>query len=176
MAQTSDRKIKDRISLGILIFFLIVGCTLELYWVWEVNYIETWAKEGDFLSQLHYTYAECDQDYIFAPFPYALESFHVFVTQVIYLWLIWAIFRQTNYRHVLQLAVSSYVAYSVLIYYWTRHVAGYNTMAAHTPYLFFMFYGANFPWLAGSVYMGADSAIEISRCFRERKELESRNA
>jgi hypothetical protein len=54
-------------------------------------------------------------------------------------WLIWAIVKRRAYRHVLQLALGSYLSYSVILYWLAGHLSGYEGMRSRTAYAFILF-------------------------------------
>ena len=104
-------------------------------------------------------------------FPLALESFNVFFTQPLNLWLIWAILKRRPYRHALQLALGAYVSYSVILYFWTTHLAGYDRMNGVSAGNLFLFFTPNLPWLVAHLYMAWDSGQAISRRFEAEVEM-----
>ena len=57
----------------------------------------------------------------------------------------------------LQLALGSYLAYSVVLYF-VEQVSGYVNMAARTPTTLALFFGANAPWLIGYGWLALDAA------------------
>ena len=69
------------------------------------------------------------------------------------------------YRHVLQLALGSYLSYSVIQYWLAGHLSGYEGMRSRTADAFILFYGTGLPWLAAHLYMTYDSAVAITRRF-----------
>jgi hypothetical protein len=82
-------------------------------------------------------------------------------------WLIWAILARKPYRHTLQLILGSYLTYSVLLYFWTAYLSGFERMASpHTAYTYFLFFAPNLPWLLGYLYMTCDSVRAINRQLR----------
>lgn len=154
----------DRFTLGLLGFFVAMAFTIELYFVLHYRDIR---EQQHLFARAYAIYGAGDQAYfgrgdIYVPL--ALESFNVFFTQGLNVLLAWAIVKQRAYRHPLQLLVSSYVTYSVLLYFWVNHVSGYLNMPEKTPWAFFIFIAPNLPWLLGHAWMGWRSF----RVLRER--------
>jgi hypothetical protein len=100
---------------------------------------------------------------LISSFERGLESFHIFVTQWLIIWLIRAVARRWAYRHVLQVAVGSYVAYSTLVYLAAKHLTGYPLMPAKEPSAFLILYLANLPWVIGNLLIAADGARGLIR-------------
>jgi hypothetical protein len=160
---------KDWAIIGMLVFFIVVAWTVELYWVIFYDQIVTRAQ-SEFLAVLFRVYGDADRSYYDLPsaaaYPRGLESFNVFFTQPLNAWLIWAILARKSYRHTLQLILGAYVAYSVLLYFWTAQLSGFERMESRSVYTFFLFYAPNLPWLLAHLYMAYDSARAINRQFR----------
>ena len=156
---------KDRIIIGLLVFFIVVVWTVELYW--GVLYDQMVARApNEFLADLYRIYGDADRSYSDRPEAAActrgLESFNVFFTQPLNAWLIWAILRRKPYRHALQLALGAYLSYSVLFYFWTAWLSGFQQMPARTAYAYFLFFTPNLPWLFAYLFMAWDSARAIN--------------
>ena len=120
---------------------------------------------ADWASALWAIYADADRLWIVAPWSRAQEAINVFWTSGLNIWLIWAIATRRAYRHVLQLALGSYLSYSVILYWLAGHLSGYEGMRSRTAYAFILFYGTALPWLAAHLYMTYDSAVAITRRF-----------
>lgn len=155
---------RDRVTIGLLLFFIAVACTMELYYVVYADQLVARAKT-DWIAYLFSLYGVADRTYFDAvsPLSLALETFNVFFTQPLDIWLIWAIYRRKRYRHVLQLIISSYLTYSVVLYFWQAQLSGFADMGEHSFYAFFMFYAPNLPWLLGYGYLAYDAARELTR-------------
>ncbi len=70
------------------------------------------------------------------------------------------------YRQALQLAVSFYLAYSIVLYFRVAHLSSYENIQTKTAFSFFIFVLPNLPWLLANLYLAFHSAIAITRCFR----------
>ena len=157
----------DRIILGLLCFFIAVALTVELYWIVYHNELPR-RSQTDFLAYLFAIYSAGDQAYYrhVSYFALGLETINVFFTQFAHIWLIFAIVKRRPYRHALQLAISSYLAYSVVLYFWVAHLSGYENMPTKNPYAFFIFVTPNLPWLLANIYLAAHSVAVITQYFR----------
>jgi hypothetical protein len=159
---------RDKAIIGMLVFFLTIAFTLELYWLVYSSELVARASQ-DFMARLFQIYGAADRAYFDAvtPFALSLEGINVFFTQGLNVWLIVAIVRRRYYRHALQLTVASYLSYSVILYFVHMHVGGYREMVARTPANYAIFFGANLPWLLGHLYMVWDSIRAILVKFRD---------
>src|SRR5438128_1452007 len=130
---------KDGVILGLLGFFILVACTLELYWVVYADQLVP-RSQTDLLAYWFSFYGEADTAYYdhVTPFSRGVETLNVFVTQWLNLWLMYAILKRRPYRHALQLAVGAYVSYSVILYFWLAHLSGYEGMRQRNLFNFFM--------------------------------------
>ncbi|MFD0385620.1 EXPERA domain-containing protein [Streptomyces stramineus] len=131
--------------------------TLELYFVTAWRTID---QHQDVFARLFRVYGMGDSTYYGqgdVALPFALETINVFLTQGLNIALIVAIVRGLPWRYPLQLAVSSYVAYSVLLYFWHAHAGGYPAMPVHSPLAFFVFYAPNLPWFLGNLWMAGSA-------------------
>lgn len=167
MSRTSDLSASERVIIGLLTFFLIIAFTLELYWI-VFNDSLVARADHELFARLFQIYGDADRAYFdrITPMAIGLEQINVFVTQIVNVWLLWAIVQRVYYRHVLQLLVGSYLTYSVVLYFWAAHVTGYPDMRYQSPYTFFLFYAPNLPWLLGYAYMSLDSIRHL--CARLR--------
>ena len=154
---------RDRLIVGLLGFFVVIAFTLELYWLRHRATLVADA-ETNLLARLFRIYGDCDRAYYDAVSPLAigLEGINVYFTQALNLLLIWAIVRRRVWRYPLQLALGAYVAYSVLLYFVTAHVAGYPNMRVRGVYGFALFYGVNLPWLVANLYLVRDATRAIT--------------
>jgi hypothetical protein len=162
------RPCKDWLILGLLGFFVLVACTLELYWVLYADQLVE-RSQTDLVAYGFRFYGEADSAYYdhVTPLSLGLETLNVFVTQWLNLWLAYAILRHKPYRYALQLALGAYLTYSLVLYFWTAHLSGYAGMQERSLYTFFMFVAPNLPWLVGYLYLGYDAFRAITRRFRE---------
>jgi hypothetical protein len=140
-----------------LIFFVVIAYAIELPWLLSSSDLP---RLGNGWSRLWAFYGMADRGYydLISSFERGLESFHIFVTQWLMIWLLWAVARRWAYRHVLQVAVGSYVAYSTVVYLAAKHLTGYPLMRVQEPSAFLTLYLANLPWVIGNVLIAADGA------------------
>jgi hypothetical protein len=159
---------KDWLILGLLGFFLVTACTVELYWVLYADQLVA-RSQTDLLAYWFSLYGEADRAYYdeVTPFTLGLETLNVFVTQWLNLWLVFAILKRKPYRYPLQLTLGAYLSYSVVLYFWTAHLSGYAAMPQRSFYSFFLFITPNLPWLLGYLYLAYDAFGAISQAFRE---------
>jgi hypothetical protein len=155
---------RDKLAIGLLISFIAAAFSIELYWLLHRNELPALAGT-QFYARLFRIYSAGDRHYYdpVTALPVALESINVYFTQILNAWLIYAIVKRRAYRHPLQLLVSSYVAYSVILYFAEAHFAGYAAMLDKSAWGFFIFWVPNLPWLLGHMYMAADSFVALSR-------------
>jgi hypothetical protein len=156
----------DRVTIGLLGFFMVMAFTIELYFI--LHYRDVREQTGVF-ARAYAIYGAGDQAYygrgdLYVPL--ALETINVFFTQGLNALLIWAIVKGRAYRHPLQLVVSAYLAYSVLLYFWIAHVSDYANMPVRGAWGYFIFYVPNLPWLLAHLWMGQQSFAAILRRFR----------
>lgn len=159
MTSPDNLSAADRVIIGLLAFFLAIAFSLELYWIVYNDSLVARA-DHELFAYLFQIYGDADRAYFdrISPMAIGLEQINVFVTQFVNVWLIWAIVQRAYYRHVLQLIVGSYLAYSVVLYFWAAHVCGYPDMRYHSAYTYFLFYAPNLPWLLGYAFMAVHSA------------------
>jgi hypothetical protein len=160
---------KDRVTVGLLVFYMSIALTLEAYWLLFHNSME---GRSDVFARLLQVYWPADRNYripgysVEKAFPLALESVNTVVTQILNAWLIFAIVRRRPYRHALQLTVSTYTAYGTFLYLYVGHLSGYAVFAYRGTYPLVLFYLANLPWLVGYGWMASESIRAIARRFR----------
>jgi cholestenol Delta-isomerase len=160
--------ISDRVTLGMVGFFVVMAFTIELYFILHYNDVHT---QNHFFAKAYGVYSAGDQAYfgkgdIYVPL--ALETLNVFFTQGLNFLLMWAIVKRRAWRHPLQLLVSSYLTYSVVFYFWVNHVSGYVNMPEKTPWAYFIFYAPNLPWLLGHAWMAWQSFAVMTRRLAQR--------
>ena len=153
---------RDKVTLALLGFFFVIGCTIELYFIVAHRELVAAAAHNP-LAWLLSLYGPSDRAYFAAPSALALslEGLNVFVTQPLGLVLAYAIVKKRAWRWPLQLAVGAYLAYSVVLYFLVAQVSGFADMAPHSFRTFSVFYAANLPWLAGYGWMAWDAARKI---------------
>ncbi|MCW2542418.1 MAG: hypothetical protein JWN95_4143 [Frankiales bacterium] len=153
-------------ALALLAFFILLAFTFELYFVTFHSAIKS---RTDVLARLYAFYGRGDQAYAGGAnpqLPLALEWINIVITQPVNVVLIVAIVRRHWYRHLLQLVMSSYLAYSVVLYFTVGLVAQHETMPRHTASAYAIYYLPNLPWLLGPLYLGACSVRAIARHLR----------
>jgi hypothetical protein len=84
------------------------------------------------------------------------------------------LWKRRPWRYAVQLAVGSWVAYSVALDYWIAAIGGYPRMHAHTFANFFKFYSASAPWLLGHLYLVFDGASAILPALGASRDREAR--
>jgi len=155
---------KDRAIVAMLAFFSAFNLTLDLYYVTYARELEARASTS-WLAWLWVLYSDADRFWIVGPWSFAQEWFNVYVTTLVNLWLVWAILKDRPYRPALQLALGSYLSYSVVLYFLAAHVSGYAGMRRPTPGNVVLFYGATLPWLLAHLYIAGDAFVAITRRF-----------
>lgn len=160
------RTARDKAAIALLAFFVVIGFTIEAYWVVHNDSMQ---GRHDVVARLLALYWPADRNYrvpgrdVAKSFTLALESINAFVTQWLNLVLIWAIARGRRWRHVLQLVVATYTFYGTVLYYYVAHLSGYAVLAYRGTYPFVMFYAANAPWLLGCGWLMWDAVDAILR-------------
>jgi hypothetical protein len=148
--------VKDKVTLGLLAFYMLMGWTIESYWLLHNNDMEA---HDDLLQKILAFYWPADRTYrvpghdIAKSFTLALESFNVCVIQPLQIWLVVAIMRRRHYRYVLQLVLATLTWYGTFLYYYVAHISGYAVFEYRGTYPFVMFYTANTPWLFGYAWL-----------------------
>ena len=157
---------RDRAALGLVIFYIACAFTLELYWVVNHNNL---VGRADWFARAFSFYGRGDRGYYdqVSSFETGLESFHLLFTQQLLICLAVGIWRQSIWRHPLQLAVSSYVCYSTILYLLANHVSGYAGMPRHVLSDFLIFYLPNLPWVFGNAWLAFSAARSIAGAFRQ---------
>ncbi|MCB9703688.1 MAG: hypothetical protein H6711_17465 [Myxococcales bacterium] len=149
---------KDRLTVAFLVFVVCVAFSLELYWwIHRGELVERAATE--WMAWLFKVYGDADRAYFdhVAPMSVGQEAINIFVSQLLNLWLIVAIVARRRYRHILQLGLSAYLSYSVVLYFAAAHFSDYPDMRYRSAWTFGLFYGANLPWLLGYGYLTWDA-------------------
>lgn len=155
---------RDRLILGLLCFYILIAFSLELYWLIYRDELVARAPH-ELFARLFQIYGDADRAYYdrVSALAIGLEGINVYFTQILNVLLMYAIVARRYWRHTLQLLVGSYLAYSVILYFYAAHVTGYPDMRYQSTYTFFLFYAANLPWLLGYGYMAYDSIRAIHR-------------
>jgi hypothetical protein len=159
----------DQAAIGLLLFFIVVACTTEIYFVFHYRDIR---EQTGLLADLYAIYGMGDETYYGRGniyFPLAVELINCFVTQVLNALLIWAIIKGKTYRHPVQLAVSAYMSYSVVLYFLQAYVSGFEAMPEHNAWGYFIFFVPNLPWLLGNLYLATQSFQAIRSRFHEQR-------
>jgi hypothetical protein len=163
---TGRSRFEDRLTVALLAFFIAAALTVELYFVFHYRDVHT---RDDLFARAYQLYSIGDDAYYGqgdVHLPFALETINVFFTQILNALLIWAVAKRLAWRYPLQLAVSAYVAYSVVLYLWHAHVSGYPGMREKSPWAFFIFVAPNLPWLLGNLCLAQRAFTAITRRFR----------
>ena len=158
---------RDRVILALVCFFILTAWTLDLYWfIYRDQLVER--SRTDWIARAYANFSDADRGYYdrVTKVEVALEAINISITQALNLWLIFAILRNRPYRYALQLAIGSYVAYSVILDYFVAHLGGYPAMRYHSTYTLLMFYGASSPWVLGHLYLVYDAIVAINHRFR----------
>ena len=158
--------VKDRVIIALIAAFTLVAFTLEAYWIWFNQVMES---RTDVLARTLALYWPADYTYrvpgyaIEKCFTLAVEGANVLVTPVLSLVLVRAILLRKPYRYPLQLTIATFVFYGTLLYYLVAHLSGYAVFAEKTTSTYLMFYLASLPWLLAYGWMGADAFRAIVR-------------
>jgi hypothetical protein len=156
----------NRTALGLVIFYIACAFTLELYWLVNHNSL---VGRTDLFARAFSFFGRGDRGYYdqVSSFETGLESFHLLFTQPLLICLAVGIWRQSAWRYPLQLAVSSYVCYSTVVYLLANHVSGYASMPHHELAAFLIFYLPNLPWVFGNAWLASSAARSIASAFRQ---------
>lgn len=162
MAIPQTSKPVNRIAVGLVVFFLLFALTIDFYWLLHYDRLPELAASSG-IARLYRNYAAADRAYYdrVTKLEVALETMNVCVTPIFYAWLLAALYRRKPYRYPLQLAVSSWVAYSVALDYWSATISGFPGMPERTLANFVMFYASSAPWFMGHLYLAFDAARAI---------------
>ncbi len=154
---------RDKVTLGLLGFFFLIGVTIELYFIVAHRDLVAAAPHHR-LAWLLSLYGPSDQAYFAHPSALALslEGLNVFITQPLGIVIAYALVRRRWWRWPLQLVVGSYLAYSVVLYFTEAQVSGFANMSERSARSFIVFYAANLPWLLGYAWLAWDAGREIA--------------
>lgn len=156
---------KDKVIIGFLAFFILIGCTLELYWL---IFNDQMLERNDLLKTMLSWYWICDRTYRdpgmdnAKAFTFAVESLNV-ACKVFDAALIYAIVKRKPWRHGLQCILATTFGYGTVLYFYVAHLTNYNVFTERTPAAFALFILANIPWLIGYGFMAFDSARAMTR-------------
>jgi hypothetical protein len=150
-------KSADRWVLGLTLFYVLAAFLIELPWLLASAEL---ARLGGWFGALWAFYGRADRGYfdLVSGFERGIESFHIFITQWLHIWLICAILQRWAHRFLLQLVVGSYVAFSTAVYLAAKHMTGYPLMPQHSTGAFLTLYLANLPWLLGNSWIAWQGA------------------
>ena len=157
---------KDRVIVGLILFFTAVALTLELYWLIFNQVMES---RSDPFARLIAVYWPAD--YTFRVPGYALEksftlSFegvNVLLTPILSVLLIRAILMRKRYRYPLQLVIATYTFYGTYLYFSVGHISGYAMFEYKSAYTYLLFYVVNAPWFIGYAWIGWDAYRALVR-------------
>jgi hypothetical protein len=151
---------KDKVVIGLIVFFTAVALTLELYWLIFNQEMEA---RSDIFASLLALYWPADATYrvpglsVAKSFTLALEGVNTFITPWLSLLLVWAILRRKPYRYALQLTIATYTFYGTLLYYLVAHISGYAVFENKDVTTFLLFYLVNAPWFLGYAWLALDA-------------------
>ena len=131
------------------VFSISLACTIELWWLSNADQLPRLVAHGSLLARGFRLYGQADPSYFHVTaLSQFLEGFNVFVTQPLLIYIGMSIW-ESRPTHKLQLAVGSYLTYSVVFYY------AYTVMAYGLPSGLpaILFWGTNAPWLLGGVLL-----------------------
>ena len=156
---------RDRAMIALLLFFIAVAFTIELYFVAYAGHLQ---ERHDLIALLLAFYAQGDRGYYYhvTAFEVGLESINVLFTQPLNALLLFGILRRRAWRYPLQLGVCSYVCYSTTLYLLSNHLTDYTEMPRHDLASMLIFYVPNLPWLLGNAWLSWDAARAVSGAFR----------
>jgi len=147
-----------------LVFFTAFNVTFDQWYVRHADELEALIGRH-WMADLWALYAPIDRFWIVGPWSLAQERLNVYVTTLVNAWLIVAIVRRARHRHPLQLTLGAYLSYSVILYYYAAHVAGYPGMQHHTAVNVALFYLITLPWLLAHAWLAWDSWAAITNRF-----------
>lgn len=160
---------KDKIIVGLIVFFALVAFTVEGYWLVFNQVMES---RTDLFARLWAFYWPADYTYRISGYPIdksftlALESVNTLLTQFLSFGLIWAIVKRKPYRFALQLTIATYTFYGTFLYYFVAHLSGYAIFDSKGAYSYLMFYLANLPWFIAYAWMAWDAYRAIVRHYK----------
>ena len=165
----------NRIAALLVVFFLLFAVTVDLYWLANHSRLPELAA-SHWMARMYRSYATADRGYYDRPgkLEVGLEALNVCVTPLFYVALLYGLVRRRPWRYAVQLAVGSWVAYSVLLDFWVAFIGGFPGMQSHAFANFFKFYAANAPWLLGHLYLVADAARKMAPVLRADREQRAR--
>jgi hypothetical protein len=161
--------VKDRIIIGLILFFAVVAFTFEAYWLIFNQVMES---RTDFFARIYALYWPADYTYRIPGYPIekaftlALERVNTLVTPFLSFFLIWAIIKRKPYRYPLQLAIANYTFYGTFLYYYVAHISGHAMFAYQGTYPYVTFYLASLPWIAAYGWMNWDAYRAIVRRYK----------
>jgi phenylpropionate dioxygenase-like ring-hydroxylating dioxygenase large terminal subunit len=155
------------VVVGLVVFFIIFNATIDRYWVAHAHELPALAGT-DLFARIFEIYAAADHAYFdrVTQEELALEIFNSTITQVFNIWLLIALLRRWPLRVPLQMAVGSWVSYSVILNWTSAALTGFPGMDDKTPGNFFTFFTANLPWLAGHLYIAYDAIRQAMAALR----------
>ncbi len=163
---------RDRVTIGLLAFFLLAAATIELYFL--VFHADLPARtQTQLFARGFRLYSIADRGFYdpVSPLALAFEGLNVFLMQPLCALLIYAIARDRSYRWPLQLGIGAYLAISVVLYYAIGIIGGYDAMPVRTTNAYLLFYGANLPWMLTYGWLAIDAGAVIARAFADAPAL-----
>jgi len=158
--------VRDKVVICLVVFYSAIALTFELYWLIFNQVME---NRSDLMARAFVLYWPADSTYrvpglsVAKSFTLALEGVNTFITPCLSFVLVWGILKRRPFRHALQLTISTYTLYSVLLYYLVAHISGYAVFENKDAATFLLFYLLNAPWFVGYAWMGWDAFRALAR-------------
>lgn len=155
---------------GWVIFFIVFNATVDRYWVAHAHELPSLANK-DLFARIFEIYASADHAYFdkVTQEELGLEILNSTATQAFNIWLLAALLGRWATGIPLQIAVGSWVSYSVILNWTSAALVGFPGMDAKTPANFFMLFSANLPWLGGHLYIAYDGIRRSMSALRYRQ-------
>ena len=156
----SDRLGRDRAVVALCLFFVVVACTIERLWLQHAIDLP---EHPGWLTACFRFYARGDRGYYdqVSAFERSLETFEVYVTQVLFFAIAIGVLRRARWRFPLQLCVGAYLTYSVTLYFVAKHMTDYAQMPRHDLVSFLILVVPNLPWLLGNLFLALDAGAVL---------------
>src|ERR1043166_38900 len=167
----------NRVAAGLTVFFLLFPRTIDLYWLVNHDRLPERAASNA-IARMYRDFAPADRGYYdrAGKLEVGLEALNVCVTPIFYIALLYGLARRRPWRYAVQLAVGSWVAYSVVLDYWVAAIGGYPAMETRTLANLFRFYAASAPWLLGHLYLVFDASRAAAAVLGQARKREARRA
>jgi hypothetical protein len=159
---------KDWLIVALVGSFFLANAVIDTYWLIHAHELPKLAAT-EWRARIYRDYAVADRGYYdrVSKMELGLEAINCTVTQLLNLALIWSVIRKLAWRYPLQLALGTYVTYSVVFDYWVAFISGFPNMAERSLSSFVLFFGASLPWLLGHSYLMWDAARAVHARIQE---------